>query len=164
MPHRRSSCTPSLKAAGEKPHMRAASRRLPISTARAASQDFLRGRARPSVSALRAENIARASSPACFMDGGRFRGGFHPRRASAERSSSMSDLTFTFTVLLRRASLAKGYCNIYSVSVSSSKCQTPPRALHVASPAVFRSRQELLHLRPTVQFFDPGHAVFLGFI
>lgn len=130
-------------------------------TARVALQDFLRGRARPSISALRGENIALASSPACFMDGVGF--GVVSIHDGHPRSSSMSDLTFTFTVLLRRASLAKGYCNIYSISVSSSKCQTPPRAFHLASPAVFRLRQELLHFRPRVQFFDPGHSVFLGF-
>lgn len=41
---------------------------------------------------------------------------FHPGRASEERRSSR--MTFPFTVLLRHASSAKGYCNIYTVSVA----------------------------------------------
>lgn len=47
----------------------------------------------------------------------------------------MSALTFTFTVLLRRASLAKGYCNICGVSDAPPNakrrlaCSTLPRRL-----------------------------------
>lgn len=165
MPHRRSSCTPSLELLAGSAHAGGFS---PF-----ASIDRTHGVARlpawpsPSIHLCSEGREHRPSPLAGVLRG---RGWFHPRRAPAERSSSMSDLTFTFTVLLRRASLAKGYCNIYSVSAAPPNakrrlaCSTLPRrpfsdrVRNCSIPAL----RSIVFLRR--RFSDPGHCVFLGFI